>query len=100
MEVICELMRLKPERVKDYVELHDHSWPELVQAIRDSGFLEEHIFLQGELVIVVMKCEHFQVSMRRLAQTPVFRKWTTLVRAMLAEEKIVDLSPIWDLSKL
>jgi L-rhamnose mutarotase len=100
MEMICELMRLKPERVKDYVELHDHTWPELVRAIRDSGFLEEHIYLQGELVIVVMKCEDFRYSMRRLAAAPVFQKWTALVRAMLAEEKIVDLSPIWDLSKL
>ncbi len=100
MEVVCELMRLKPERVKDYVDLHDHTWPELVQAIRDSGFLEEHIFRQENLVIVVMKGEDFRDSMRRLAAAPVFQKWTALVRAMLAEDKIVDLSPIWDLSKL
>ena len=100
MEVICELMRLKPERVKDYVDLHDHTWPELVRAIRECGFLEEHIFLQENLVIVVMKCEDFQSSIRRLASTPVFQKWTALVRAMLIEDKIVDLSAIWDLSKL
>jgi L-rhamnose mutarotase len=100
MEVICELMRLKPERVKDYLDLHDHTWPELVRVIRDSGFLEEHIFLQENLVMVVMKCERFQDSMRRLAAAPVFQKWTALVRAMLAEDKIVDLSPSWDLSRL
>jgi L-rhamnose mutarotase len=100
MEVICELMRLKPERVKDYVDLHDHTWPELVRVIRECGFLEEHIFLQENLVIVVMKCEDFRDSVRRLASTPVYQKWTALVRAMLIEDKIVDLSPIWDLSKL
>lgn len=100
MEVICELMRLKPERVKDYVDLHDHTWPELVEAIRDCGFLEEHIYLQDNLVMVVMKCEDFRDSVRRLASTPVYKRWTTLVRSMLIEDKIVDLSPIWDLSKL
>ncbi len=100
MEVICELMRLKPERVKDYVDLHDHTWPELVRAIRECRFLEEHIFQQDNLVIVVMKCEDFRGSMRRLASTPVFKRWTALVRAMLIEDKIPDLSPIWDLSKL
>jgi L-rhamnose mutarotase len=100
MEVICELMRLKPERVKDYVDLHDHTWPELVQAIRDCGFLEEHIYLQDSLVIVVMKCEDFHGSLRRLGSMPVFQRWTALVRAMLIEDEIEDLSPIWDLSKL
>jgi hypothetical protein len=37
---------------------------------------------------------------RRLASAPVYKKWTALVRGMLIEEKIVDLAPIWDLSKL
>ncbi|MBN1837597.1 MAG: L-rhamnose mutarotase [Spirochaetales bacterium] len=108
MEVICELMRLRPERVKDYRDMHDHTWPELVAAIRDSGFLEEYIYMLDNLVIVIMKCEDFQDSVRRLTATAVYQRWTKDVRGMLVEdrqlfgtdEKIVDLSPIWDLSKL
>ena len=108
MDVICELMRLRPERVKDYRDMHDNTWPELITAIRDSGFLEEYIYMLDNLVMVIMKCESFEDSVRRLTATPVFRRWTAEVRAMLMEdrelfrtdEKIVDLSPIWDLSKL
>lgn len=30
MEIICEMMKLKPENVKDYIELHVNTWPELI----------------------------------------------------------------------
>ena len=100
MEVICEVMKLKPERVRDYVELHEHTWPELIRAIRDCGFLEEYIYLLDNQVMVVMKCEDFQASVRQLAATSIYQKWTTEVRCMLVENKLIDLSPIWDLSKL
>ena len=108
MDVICELMRLRPERVKDYRDMHDNTWPELIEAIRDSGFLEEYIYMLDNLVIVIMKCESFEESVRKLTATAVYQRWTTEVRSMLIEDrelfksgdKIVDLSPIWDLSKL
>jgi len=87
MQMICELMRLHPDRVQDYRDMHEHTWAEL---------------------IVIMKCEDFEDSVRRLSATPVYQRWTREVRAMLVEdrelfatsEKIVDLEPIWDLSKL
>ena len=98
MQVVCELMRLKPERVQDYLVLHDHTWPELIQAIRDSGFLEEYIYLHDNLVIVVMKCEDFTVAVKKLAATSVFQRWTRQVRAMLVEDRLIDLHPVWNLA--
>ena len=108
MEVICELMRLRADRVKDYRDMHGNTWPELIAAIRDSGFLEEYIYMLDNLVIVIMKCEDFKDSVRRLRATEIFQRWTAEVRSMLIEDRelfgtdetIVDLSPIWDLSKL
>jgi L-rhamnose mutarotase len=108
MEVICELMRLRPDRVKDYRDMHDNTWPELVAAIRESGFLEEYIYMLDNLVVVIMKCQDFKASVGRLTATKVYQRWTAEVRSMLTEDRelfgtnetIVDLSPIWDLSKL
>jgi L-rhamnose mutarotase len=98
MEVICELMRLKPERVQDYLDLHNNTWPELIRATRDSGFLEEYIYILDNLVIVTMKCEDFAASVKRLHSTAIYQKWTKEVRSMLIDQKIVDLAPVWDLS--
>ena len=106
MQVVCEMMRLRPECVQEYVDMHENTWPELVEAIRQSGFLEEYIYLRDTLVIVVMKCRDFKQSVNRLLQSTVFQKWTARVRAMLVpdealfgtSEPLVDLYPIWNLA--
>lgn len=105
MQVICEIMRLKPEYVKEYINIHNKPWPGLVKAIRESGFLEEYIYIFGNLVIVIMKCENFDESRKRLITYDVFKKWTTKVQSMLIEDKetfpingkLIDLDPIWSL---
>ena len=106
MQVVCEMMRLRPECVQEYLDMHENTWPELVQAIRGSGFLEEYIYIVGTLVIVIMKCEDFRQSCERLLAAQVFQKWTTRVRAMLVPDEalfgtadpLVDLHPVWKLS--
>ena len=45
MDVICELMKLKPENVKDYIDLHNNTWPELVKELRKAGFEELYIYI-------------------------------------------------------
>ena len=105
MEVICEMMKLKPENVRDYVKLHNNTWPDLVKALRESGFLEEYIYILDNLVIVVMKCKNFNDSCSKLAETEVFKKWDTKVRSMLINDEsffhikdvLLDLKPVWRL---
>jgi len=106
MDVICELMRLKPDFIKEYLDIHENPWPGLVEAIKGSGFLEEYIYLFGNLVIVLMKCEDFEESKKRLIKHEVFKKWTKKVQDMLEEDKktfpiegkLTDLRPVWKLS--
>lgn len=105
MEVICEMMKLKDENIKDYIEMHNNTWPELVKEIRKSGFLEEYIYLLGTLVIVIMKTNDFRISSKRLSESAIFKKWTAAVKSMLTtdedffhtNELIIDLEPAWRL---
>ncbi len=107
MEVICEMMKLKPENVKDYIELHNNTWPEIVKAIRESGFLEEYIYILDNLVMVIMKCENFKESSSRLSSMEIFKKWTAKVRKMLVSDEdffhtddvLLDLMPVWRLDR-
>ena len=100
------MMKLKPENVKDYIQMHENTWPELIQAIKESGFIEEYIYMLDNLVIVIMKCEDFEKSRNSLLEKPVFQKWTAKVQSMLMEdedffktrEKIIDLKPMWNLA--
>lgn len=105
MEVICELMKLKPERVREYLDMHDNTPTELIRAIKECGFSEEYIYILDNLVIVIMKCEDFEKSRKKLSATAEFQRWTTKVLGMLTEDprffktndRIVDLKPVWNL---
>ena len=105
MEVLCEMMKLKPERVKDYVDLHNHTWPELVVEMRACGILEEYVYILDNLVVVIMKAESFSVTNARLAKCDVFTRWDVEVRPMMLIEPsfthtadgLVDLHPTWRL---
>ena len=106
MEVVCEVMRLKPECLEEYLAMHRETWPDLITAIRESGFLEEYIYRMGEVIIVIMKCESFKGSVERLLATAVYQRWTRKVREMLVSDRelfgtdavLVDLLPIWNLA--
>ena len=87
MEVVCEMMKLKPENIKDYIKLHDNTWPDLVKALRESGFIEEYIFILDNLVLVIMKCKNFKNSRSKLSSKEIFNRWTTKVRAMLVNDE-------------
>ena len=105
MDIICEMMKLKPERVKDYIELHNNTWPELIKALRQSGFIEEYIYILDNLVIVIMKCENFKDANAKVEKTEVFKNWDIKVRDMIISDEIffhtkdvlLDLEPIWRL---
>lgn len=105
MEVVCEVMRLKSDCVEEYLAMHRETWPDLIAAIRESGFLEEYIYRMGDVIIVIMKCESFKGSVERLLTTEVYQRWTRKVRAMLVSDRqlfgtddvLVDLLPIWNL---
>jgi L-rhamnose mutarotase len=105
MEVICEMMKLKPERVKDYIDLHNKTWPDLVVATREAGIVEEYIYILDNLVMVIMKCENFNLTNSILEGVKVFKDWDVKVRDMLMEdvsffhtkEVLLDLEPVWRL---
>ncbi|MHB1346072.1 MAG: L-rhamnose mutarotase [Candidatus Humimicrobiaceae bacterium] len=105
MEVVCEMMKLRPENVKDYVEMHENTWPEMVKGLRESGFIEEYIYILDNLVLIILKCENFKESISKLGSLEIFKQWTSKVRSMLitdidffhTEDVLLDLKPIWRL---
>jgi L-rhamnose mutarotase len=108
VEIICEMMKLKSENVKDYIDLHDNTWPDLVKAIREAGIVEEYIYILDNIVMVIMKCENFNDSCLKMASMEVFKNWDIKVREMLISDEsffhtkdvLLDLEPVWRLDNL
>lgn len=105
MNVICEVIKLNPDRVKDYIDLHNKTWPELIKIIRNAGIVEEYIYILDNLVMVLMKCEDFYKTSTELLENKIFQEWDEKVRDMMIleepfnplKEAILDLEPVWRL---
>ena len=50
---VCFTMRLKPGRVDDYLEAHTTVWPEMLAALRDSGWRDYSLFVDPAQALVV-----------------------------------------------
>ena len=56
MERVCFTFQIKPGSEDEYKRRHDEIWPELVVAIRESGFTNYTLFRRGVQVIAYAEC--------------------------------------------
>jgi L-rhamnose mutarotase len=94
MEIICEIMRLKEDKIKVYVDMHLNPWPELIKATKNAGIVEQYCFINGNIVVVITKAEDIDEATTKLSKTKIYKKWTTLVRNMLILNNNINLSKI------
>lgn len=93
IDIKCELMRLKEDKISEYIKMHLNPWPELIEEFLVCGFQEVYTFIDGNVVIVFMKSIDIKNSKERLENSNVFKKWTKIVRSMLIKNNDVTLSP-------
>ncbi len=94
MEIICEIMRLKEDKIKAYVDMHLNPWPELIKETKNAGIVEQYCFINGNIVVVTTKAKNIDEATIKLSKTETYKKWTTLVRNMLILDNNINLSKI------
>jgi acetyl esterase len=52
VERVCFQLQLKPDRIDDYRERHRAVWPEMLEAIRDSGRSNYSLFLRDDGLLI------------------------------------------------
>jgi L-rhamnose mutarotase len=57
VERVCFSFQLKPGSEDEYKRRHDQIWPELVDAIKESGFTNYTLFRRDLQVIAYAECE-------------------------------------------
>lgn len=76
-ERVCFLLRLKPDRVQDYLQAHQTVWPEMLDALRDAGWANYSLFVDPENALVVgyLETEDFAAANARMSATEINAKW-------------------------
>jgi L-rhamnose mutarotase len=86
MERVCFLARVRPERLNEYRERHNHVWPDMLAALRRAGWGNYSLFLTDDgLLIGYLETEDFQAALARMAETDVNQRWQEDMAPYFAE---------------
>jgi L-rhamnose mutarotase len=91
MQRVCFQLQVKPERIEDYVERHAAVWPEMLQALHDTGWHNYSLFLREDgLLIGYVETPDLDAARAGMATTAVNARW----QAEMAEFFVdLDLPP-------
>ncbi|MCW2733722.1 MAG: L-rhamnose mutarotase [Mycobacterium sp.] len=74
---VCFVLRLKPERVDEYVAAHAHVWPEMLGALSEAGWRNYSLFVRPDdgLVVGYLETDDFEAAQSGMAATEVNARW-------------------------
>ena len=74
---VCFLLRLKADRVEDYLNAHAVVWPDMLDALRSAGWHNYSLFLRPDdgLVVGYLETDDFAAAQKRMAATGVNDRW-------------------------
>ena len=76
MQRVCFLLRVKRDRIDEYKRRHQAVWPEMLDALRETGWRNYSLFLrQDGLLVGYLETEDFQSALDGMAKTEVNARW-------------------------
>jgi L-rhamnose mutarotase len=69
----CFLLKVRPEKMDEYKTRHAHVWPEMLEALRQSGWRNYSLFLQPDGVVVgYVEADDFEKCRAAMKNHPFF----------------------------
>ena len=73
----CFLLRVRPERLTEYIEVHQHVWQDMRDALSNAGWRRYSLFLRPEdgLVVGYFESDDTAAAMRAMEDEDVNTRW-------------------------
>ena len=76
MERVCFLLRVRPDRLDEYRERHRAVWPDMLSALRETGWRNYSLFLRDDgLLVGYLETDDFAAAQRGMEATDVNGRW-------------------------
>ena len=76
MQRICFLLKVKQHMLEDYKRAHTNVWPEMLEALRQTGWHNYSIFLrQDGLLVGYLETPDFQQALAGMKKHSVNERW-------------------------
>lgn len=76
MRRICFLLKVKPDRLDEYRRRHREVWPDMLEALRDTGWRNYSLFLRPDgLLVGYFETDDFDAAIAGMAAKEVNSRW-------------------------
>ncbi len=76
MDRVCFLLKVKPEKLPEYKERHKAVWPDMLQALRETGWHNYSLFLREDgLLVGYFETPDLQAALAGMAKRDVNLRW-------------------------
>jgi L-rhamnose mutarotase len=86
------VLRVRPEKIDEYIRAHEDVWPEMLDALRGAGIRNYTIFRDDNRMFGYFEADDLAAAGRYLAQQDVSARWQDAM-AELLEERVPDAGP-------
>jgi L-rhamnose mutarotase len=86
---VAFVLRVRPEKIDEYVEAHRSVWPEMLDALRNAGIRNYSIFRDGNQVFGYFETDDVAATEQYMAAQAVSARWQDAM-ADLLEERVPD----------
>lgn len=95
-ERVCFVMRLKPDRVHDYLAAHESVWPEMLDALRETGWRDYSLFVHEAegLVVGYLVTDDYERAQSQMAAREVNVRWQAGMAEYFADSTNPDESSV------
>jgi L-rhamnose mutarotase len=73
---VCFLMKVRPEKVEEYKMRHAQVWPDMLDALRETGWRNYSLFLRGDGMLVgYLEADDFERCCAEMKKYQVNARW-------------------------
>jgi len=73
---ICFTLQVRPDRLEEYRRRHACVWPEMLAALRETGWRDYSLFLREDgLLVGCLLTDDFDAALAAMDATDVNRRW-------------------------
>ncbi len=76
MQRVCFLLQVKAERLEEYKRRHEQVWPEMLEALRETGWRNYSLFLRDDgLLVGYFETPSLDAALRGMQAREVNARW-------------------------
>ena len=73
---VCFVLQIRPEKAAEYKERHSKVWPEMMEALKETGWRNYSIFMRPDgLLVGYVESDDFEKSTAEMKKHPVNARW-------------------------